>query len=855
MDKDKKMFAGLLAKVFGTNNERELRKLQPIVKKINSLEPVISSLTDEQLAAKTNEFREQLSQGKTLDDILPEAFAVVREVAKRKLGQRHYDVQLMGGIVLHQGKIIEMKTGEGKTLTATLPLYLNALSGKGAHLVTVNDYLADRDADWMNPIYEFLGLEVACLKNNMDDAERKKAYQADILYATNNELGFDYLRDNMKHRLSDYVQRDLSYAIIDEVDSILIDEARTPLIISGPTNEKSKYYTSANSAAKALKKDEDYEVDEKERSVLLTESGNDKLEDFFRVDNLYAIENINILHHCKQALKANIIFKRDVDYVVKDNQVLIVDEFTGRILPGRRYSDGLHQALEAKEGVEIETETHTLASITLQNFFRLYKKLAGMTGTAMTESEEFYKIYKLQAIAVPTNKPLIRSDKSDYIFLTKNAKYKSIVDDVKERYKKGQPVLIGTVAIETSELLSAILSKHGIKHEVLNAKQHQREAEIIEHAGEASHISIATNMAGRGTDIKLTPESLKAGGLYILGTERHESRRIDNQLRGRAGRQGDHGESRFYISLEDDLIKRFAGDTMKNRMQMFGMEEDEIIESKFVSKTIERAQEKVEKYNFGIRKNLIEYDDVLNQQRTVVYEYRRDILDSQESIYGLVRDLIDGAVQDAMAAHAPKRDLKKDSIETIFKEFSIITGLPEDHFWDAGLSIKNADTFEKDLINFLLEKYSLYRNQQNEKVVHNAEKWLLLETIDQAWKQHMVNLDHLKEGISLRSWGQKNPLIEYKREAFAMFKDMMRSVRRDIVHHIFHLNLERFDDHALEERREKELAEMSMVSGASAGPEGKGAKPVTVKRAEQKVGRNDPCPCGSGKKYKKCCGT
>lgn len=848
------MFAGILAKIFGTNNARQLQKLQPIVNQINALEPKISALSDAELAAKTDIFREQLAKGKTLENILPEAFAVVRETSKRVLGQRHYDVQLLGGIVLHRGTITEMKTGEGKTLTSTLPLYLNALTGKGVHLVSVNDYLTRRDAKWMQPIYEFLGLTVAYLYNDMPDHERKQAYQADILYATNNELGFDYLRDNMKFRLEDYVQRDLNYAIIDEVDSILIDEARTPLIISGSTNEKSSHYVSADRAIKSLKKDIDYEVDEKERSVLLTESGNDTLEAFFNVDNLYAIENIMLLHHCKQALKAHIIFKRDIDYVVRDNEVLIVDEFTGRILSGRRYSDGLHQALEAKEGVEIEKETHTLASITLQNFFRLYKKLAGMTGTAMTESEEFYKIYKLHVISIPTNMPLIRQDKPDFIFLGKTGKYNAIVDDVKERYAKGQPVLIGTIAIETSELLSNILSQHNIKHEVLNAKQHQREAEIIELAGKPGNITIATNMAGRGTDIKLTPESLQAGGLYILGTERHESRRIDNQLRGRAGRQGDAGESRFYISLEDDLIRRFQGDMMKNRMQMVGMQEDEVIESPYISKKIEQVQEKVEKYNFDVRKNLIEYDDVLNQQRIVVYKYRREVLDGKDQIYGLVRDLIDGSVQDILTAHNPTRELNKDAVSTIFKELSIITGLPADDFYNAGISMQNSEQFAIDLTNFLLEKYSLYRSKHDKDTVHNVEKWLLLENIDQAWKQHMVNLDHLKEGISLRSWGQKNPLIEYKREAFAMFQDMMVSIRRDIVQHIFHLNIQHIDAHAIEKRREKELHDMRMISHESAQDSGQGNKPVTARREEKKVGRNDVCNCGSGKKFKKCCG-
>lgn len=845
------MIAGLLAKIFGTANIRELRRLQPLVNHINEFERHISGLDDVQLASKTNEFREQLSQGKTLDAILPEAFAVVREVSKRTLHMRHFDVQLIGGIVLHQGKISEMKTGEGKTLTATLPLYLNALSGKGAHLVTVNDYLARRDAAWNKPLYNFLGLSVECLQNSMNDSERKKAYQADILYATNNELGFDYLRDNMKFRLTDYVQRDLHYAIVDEVDSILIDEARTPLIISGSSDDSSKLYGTADSVVRRLKKVEDYEIDEKARAVQLTENGNDKVEQAFNVHNLYDIDNINLLHHVNQALRAHALFKRDVDYVVKDDEVLIVDEFTGRILAGRRYSDGLHQALEAKEGVTIEKESQTLASITLQNYFRLYKKIAGMTGTAATEAEEFYNIYGLNVVSIPTNKQMIRDDKSDLIFLGQNAKYKAILEDVKERHKKGQPVLIGTIAIETSELLSAIMQSNGLPHSVLNAKQHEKEAEIVEHAGEPGRITIATNMAGRGTDIKLTEESKKAGGLYILGTERHESRRIDNQLRGRAGRQGDPGESRFYISLEDNLIRIFAGDTLKKNMQRFGMQEDEIIESKFVSRTIERAQEKVEKHNFEIRKHLLEYDDVLNQQRKAVYGYRRDILEGEQRIYDLVRDLIVSSVADMIAWNCPSRTISAEQADAVFTEAQKMTRIEKATFESAGINKSNSDLLEKDLTNFLLEQYALYRGKQPQDVIHDAEKWLLLETIDQAWKQHMLNLDNLKEGIGLRGWGQKNPLVEYKREAFAMFQDMMSAVRQDIVRHIFHLNLERFDQRELELKREAELDRLNMISSETSSAQG---QPQQEQRAENKVGRNDPCPCGSGKKYKKCHG-
>jgi preprotein translocase subunit SecA len=809
------MISRIIAKIVGTNNERQLKKMMPIIESINALEPSITVLTDEQLAHKTIELKEQLAAGKKLDDILPEAFAVVREASRRTLGQRHFDVQLMGGIVLHQGKISEMKTGEGKTLTATLALYLNALAGKGAHLVTVNDYLARRDSEWMSPIYTFLGLKVACLQNSMTDAERQEAYAADILYATNNELGFDYLRDNMKFRKTDLVQRELSFAIVDEVDSILIDEARTPLIISGSSEEVSTLYRDANRVVSYLQKDEDYEVDEKARSVLLTESGVDKIEAAFRIQNLYFIEHMQLLHHINQALRAHVLFKRNREYIVADNQVLIVDEFTGRILAGRRYSDGLHQAIEAKEEVEIERESQTLASITLQNFFRLYKKLAGMTGTAATESEEFHNIYKLDVVSIPTNRIMIRKDMPDLIFLTQNAKYKAIVEDIKERYAAGQPVLIGTIAVETSELISAILESHAIPHEVLNAKQHEREAEIVAHAGEKGRITIATNMAGRGTDIKLTPESIAAGGLYILGTERHESRRIDNQLRGRAGRQGDPGESRFYISLEDDLVRIFAGDSLKKKMQFFGMQEDEVIESRMVSKTIERAQERVEKHNFDNRKHLIEYDDVLNQQRIVIYNHRLDALAGDNRIYELIRDFIVATIQDLVAYNAPNRDIKPDQVAKIYEALEYITRLTPQDFANSGVSTANVERFESDLINFLLEQYDLYRRQHNGDIVKTAEKWLVLETIDSAWRQHMLNLDHLKEGIGLRGWGQKNPLIEYKREAFDMFREMMTHIRFDIVHHLFHLNITKFNTQELEERRDAELDKLNLVSGNS----------------------------------------
>ncbi len=845
------MISAILAKIIGSRNDRELKKLYPIVQLINAFEPEISALSDEQLSKKTIEFREQFAQGKTLDDLLPEAFAVVREASKRKLGQRHYDVQLMGGIVLHQGKIPEMKTGEGKTLTAILALYLNALSGKSSFLVTVNDYLVRRDATWMEPVFEMLGMSVGIVQHSLSDEDRKKAYECDVVYITNNELGFDYLRDNMKFRLEDYAQRDLTFAIVDEVDSILIDEARTPLIISGGSGESSELYFAANKAISLLKKGEDYEVDEKQRSVQLTESGNDRIEAFFKIKNLYAIEYLSLLHHVTQALRAHALFHKDVEYVVQDNQVLIVDEFTGRILAGRRYSDGLHQALEAKEGVELERETQTLASITLQNLFRLFTKLAGMTGTAMTEAEEFHNIYKLDVISIPTNMKMIRDDKNDLIFLSEAAKYRAIVEDVKERFKKGQPVLIGTIAVEKSEALSNVLRKEGIPHDVLNAKQHEREADIVACAGQPGKITIATNMAGRGTDIKLTPDSLAVGGLYILGTERHESRRIDNQLRGRAGRQGDVGESRFYISLEDQLIRVFAGDTFqfRDRMQSWsGMTDDETIESPMVSRAIENSQEKVEKQHFESRKHLLEYDDVMTQHRKVIYSYRHDILQGEELVYELVRDMIAAAVEDIFVRLAPERALTSEQADEIITFLSRVTFLDKKIFLAQNFSSSNSDIFQSDVINFLLEQYRLSRGSQNTELRTNAEKWMMLETLDQAWKQHMLNLDHLKEGISLRSWGQKNPLIEYKKEAYAMFEDMMREVRWEVISRIFSLNLEQFDTTELERKREHELDALTL-SGSQDEEEGS-----SQVRQEPRVGRNDDCPCGSGKKYKKCCG-
>ncbi len=841
------MIAHLLAKVFGTQNERELRKLRPLVQAINDLEPSIQALSDDDLKSKTAEFKERYSQGESLDLILPEAFAVAREAGKRTLGMRHFDVQLIGGMVLHQGKIAEMKTGEGKTFMATLPLYLNALSGKGAHLVTVNDYLARRDAEWMQPMYNFLGLEIGIIQNSLSDEERKAAYGADITYGTNNEFGFDYLRDNMKFNLEDYVQREMNFAIVDEVDSILIDEARTPLIISGASERGSNLYQLANQAVLTLKK-EDYEIDEKAKSVTLTEAGNDQIESYTKVDNLYASENILLLHHITQALRAHTLFKNDVDYIVRDGEVFIVDEFTGRVLPGRRYSDGLHQALEAKEGVKVERENQTLASITLQNYFRMYSKLAGMTGTAETEAGEFYKIYKLPVVVVPTNKPMIREDQPDIIYLTKQDKYKGMIEDIKDCYERKQPVLVGTISIESSEILSSVLRAAGIPHNVLNAKQHEREAEIVAEAGEQGKITIATNMAGRGTDIKLGEGVRELGGLRVIATERHESRRIDNQLRGRAGRQGDPASSKFYISLEDDLIRIFSGDRLKKTMMRIGMKEGESIEHKMVSRSIENAQEKVEKHNFDIRKHLIEYDDVLNQQRSVVYTYRREILEGKEQSRLLIEEMINDLVKRLFTVHASGRECSKETIDTILTSAANVAGLEKDFF-----VVESAITAELEVAisKQLNTEYDRRRSEIPEEVIRQAEKWILLETVDTAWKIHLQNIDHLKEGIGLRGYSQKNPLTEYKKESFFEFERMMHQIKWDIVHHVFKIRAEDFSKaavHSLEKEREEELAALKI------GGEQEPAKQSPVKRASTKVGRNDPCPCESGKKYKQCCG-
>jgi preprotein translocase subunit SecA len=810
------MIARLLAAVFGTKNDRELKKLATKVGLINNLEPVIQKLSDEELKNKSVEFRARLAAGETLEDILVEAFAVVREVSTRTLGMRHYDVQLIGGMVLHEGKIAEMKTGEGKTLVATLPLYLNALAGKGAHLVTVNDYLVRRDAELNRPLYEALGLTVGIIQHNMRDVERRAAYAADITYGTNSEFGFEYLRDNMKFDIKDFVQREPFYAIVDEVDSILIDEARTPLIISGAAEKSSKMYEQADSAVKRLKKGVDYEVDEKDRHVNILESGIDKLEVSLHVSNLYSAENILLLHHLTQALRAHALYKRDVDYVVSDGQVMIVDEFTGRILDGRRYSDGLHQALEAKEGVEVERENHTLATITLQNYFRMYPKLAGMTGTAATEASEFHKIYKLGVVAIPTNKPMIRNDEEDVVLLNHEGKYRAILEDILECHARQQPVLVGTVSIENSELISMILSQKGVSHEVLNAKQHAREAEIIKHAGEKGKITIATNMAGRGTDIKLGEGVVELGGLRVIGTERHESRRIDNQLRGRSGRQGDPGSSKFYISLEDDFIKNHYGDRMKKYMTMAGMEDDERIEGSMVSDSIATAQHTLEQKNFDRRKHVLEYDDVMNQQRKIIYQYRKEILESISGSNEIVREFVGDVVSDSIARISSRSKISTDERDEVIKHLIEASGLDQRFFESLELSLATAD-LEKQLITVIWDRITQIRSKIPEEMGLKVEKWILLETIDYSWRTHLNNLDQIKDGINFRGYAQRDPLIEYKRESFYAFERMMIEIKMKVVESLLKAESMFLSDDALDHLREAREAELeqAIVSGPS----------------------------------------
>jgi preprotein translocase subunit SecA len=834
---------GLVKKIFGDANEREIKRCLRVVERINALEPDFAKLSDEQLRGKTDEFKERLSRGETLDDLLPEAFAAVREASKRTLGMRHFDVQLIGGMVLHDGKISEMKTGEGKTLVATLAAYLNALEGKGVHVVTVNDYLAQRDSTMMGQIYTFLGLTVGCNLHGLSHAQKQEAYAADITYGTNNEFGFDYLRDNMVLYKEQMVQRPLNYAIIDEVDSILIDEARTPLIISGQAAKSTELYYAADRFVRKLKEEEDYTIDLKMRSVTLTESGVEKAEREFHIDNLFDHANVTLNHHVQQALKAHAIMKRDVDYVVQDGEVIIVDEFTGRLMAGRRYSDGLHQAIEAKEQLKVQNESMTLATITFQNYFRMYRKLAGMTGTAKTEEEEFKKIYGLDVVQVPTNKPMIRVDMPDIVYKSANAKYKAVVEEIVKRHQNRQPVLVGTVSIENSEKLSEMLKRRGIPHKVLNAKYHAEEAEIIARAGQPGAVTIATNMAGRGTDILLGEGVPELGGLHIIGTERHESRRIDNQLRGRAGRQGDPGSSQFYLALDDELMRRFGSENIMGMMDRLGFSEDEPIESKLVTRAIESAQKRVEGSNFDTRRIVLQYDDVMNQQREIIYKQRREVLFA-DNIREHVFDMIKPVVERIVEAHCTDEDIPEEWNLDAIVDYAHATFLKE-----GTLKREDLEGREKEaIVEFLMEEvrklYDEREQQIGEETMREFEKVVVLRAVDSKWMDHIDAMDQLRQGIHLRAYGGTDPLREYQFEGFEMFREMVENIQEEVTKYIMKAHVE-------SNVQRQEVAKGQTETGGGSNRE---TQRRPIRRAEQRVGRNDPCPCGSGKKYKHCHG-
>ncbi|HYL59660.1 MAG TPA: preprotein translocase subunit SecA [Candidatus Acidoferrales bacterium] len=881
-------------KIFGSKNDREIKRLRPDVDEINRLEPEVAAQSDDELRRRIAEWKATISaieerepREEAMLEILPQVFAVVREAAKRTLGQRHFDVQLIGGMALHQGRIAEMKTGEGKTLAATLPAVLNALAGRGVHVVTVNDYLARRDSEWMGRLYKFLGLTVGVIVHGLTDAERKQNYLADITHGQNNEFGFDYLRDNMKFNLEDYVQREHNFAIVDEVDSILIDEARTPLIISGASEESTDTYYVVDRVIPRLKNEDHYTIDEKMRTVSLSEDGVTRVEQLLGVENLYDPRNILLLHHANQALRAHTLFKRDVDYVVKDGEVIIVDEFTGRLMPGRRWSDGLHQAVEAKENVKIESENQTLATITFQNYFRMYKKLSGMTGTADTESVEFKEIYRLDVVVIPTNQEMIRIDNHDVVYKTEDEKIDAVIEEIRDCNERGQPVLVGTVSIDKSERVAEKLKKTGVKHYVLNAKNHEREAEIVAQAGRFGAVTISTNMAGRGTDIVLggnpefmaaaevgtrepsdpnfqaalekyrgqclgeREEVLKAGGLHILGTERHESRRIDNQLRGRSGRQGDPGSSRFYMSLEDDLLRIFGADRLKGLMGRIGMEDNEPIEHRWISRAIENAQKKVESHNFDIRKHLLEYDDVMNKQREVVYHRRRELL-SGVPLKADVLDMCDALIEEIAGAHAsdeidtPEWDWKQID-DAFYKQFKFRPGFNAQTEVD-GKPIHNAEDLIEIATARVRQLYDQRETEFTEPVMRQIEKIVMLQTLDALWKDHLLAMDHLKEGIGLRGYAQQNPLVEYQKEGFSMFESLMAVMQQDVVEKVFSVQVQRQQD----VEQIQQAAPQRVVMSHGDQTEAQAAAPV--KRDPEKVGRNDPCPCGSGKKYKRCHG-
>ena len=850
----------LFQKVFGTRSEHEVKRIMPLVEKTESLRPEMQKLTDEQLRDKTREFKKRLSEGETLDDLLPEAFAVVREGAKRVLGMEHYRVQIIGGIILHQGRIAEMKTGEGKTLVSTLPAYLNALEGKGVHIVTVNDYLAKRDAEWMGKVHEFLGLTVGVVLNDMKPEERREAYGCDITYVTNNELGFDYLRDNMVIYKEQLVQRDLHYCIIDEIDSVLIDEARTPLIISGQSGKSTKLYEVCDILAQQLERGEashemtkmaaimgeevvetgDFVVNEKDKIVNLTEQGVKKVEKFFNIENLADPENLEIQHNITLALRAHNLMHKDQDYVVKDDEILIVDEFTGRIMPGRRYSDGLHQAIEAKEHVKVKRESKTLATITFQNFFNKYDKKGGMTGTALTEEKEFRDIYGMDVVEIPTNRPVQRKDLEDAVYMTKKEKFNAVVEAVKEAHAKQQPVLVGTITIETSELLSRMLRREGIQHNLLNAKFHELEAEIVAQAGQAGAVTIATNMAGRGTDIKLDDVAREAGGLKIIGTERHESRRIDNQLRGRSGRQGDPGESRFYISLEDDLMRLFGSERLMKVFTSLGVAENEQIEHKMLSNAIQKAQEKIEFNNFGIRKNLLDYDQVNNDQREIIYKERRQVLDGEnmrDTIYKMITDIVDSTVDMCFSDEVESVDWNLDEFNPMMTSI-----IPIEPLTTEKIQGKRKDEVKQQLKEEAVKLYEMKEAEFPEaEQLRELERVVLLKSIDSKWMDHIDDMELLRQGIGLVGYGQKDPVVEYKTRAFKMFNDMIDAIQEDTVRMLYHVHVE----------QKIEREQVAKVTGTNKDDTSV-KKPV--QRKEDKVYPNDPCPCGSGKKYKQCCG-
>ncbi len=874
-------------KVFGSPNDRFLKGLGPTVSRVNELEESVAGLSDEELAGSTAKFRQRLDNDEPLDDLIPEAFAVVREAGKRVLRMRHFDAQILGGLVLHGGAIAEMKTGEGKTLVATLPLYANALLGRGAHLVTVNDYLARRDAEWMGRIFNFLGMSVGCVLTNISDEERRAAYRCDITYGQNNEFGFDHLRDNMKFERADFAQRELHYAIVDEVDSILIDEARTPLIISGPAEESTEKYYAINRIIPRLQAEDHFTIDEKMKTATLTEDGVGRVEEILGIANLYDPSQIEILHHVNQALKAHTLFKLDQDYMIVEGEVVIVDEFTGRAMPGRRGSDGLHQAVEAKEGVKIERENQTLASITFQNYFRMYDKLAGMTGTAETEAEEFRKIYNLGVVVIPTHRPMVRADHADVVYKSEREKFDAVIEEIRECNASGQPVLVGTITIDKSEQLSDALKKAGVQHHVLNAKQHAREAEFVAQAGRKGAVTISTNMAGRGTDIVLggnpefltlselgeesrdTPrweetlaryreqcakekeEVLEAGGLAIVGTERHESRRIDNQLRGRSGRQGDPGASRFYLSLEDDLLRIFGAERIQGLMERLGMEDGEPIEAKMVTRAIENAQRKVEAHNFDIRKHLLEYDDVMNKQREIVYERRRGYLQGEnlrDEIVEMACEMAGGLVAGHVNAERPREEWDwKGLDDAMFGQFRLRLEIPEDE--RAELS---PDEAAEHVTEFVTQAYAGREEELGLEVIRHLERVVMLQSLDQHWKEHLLAMDHLKEGIGLRGYGQRNPLQEYQREGFDIFAEMLGRFEADVVEKMYSVRIadDRDVDRMEEQRRRNQQRLMEAHARAAAEQD----KPQQARRDTEKVGRNDPCPCGSGQKYKKCHG-